>query len=159
MKRITAPFRAQPKMSPGRSKQRVSTVALIKHSRLRNFKQISSMSARLNFWRGAFVLPFAGHGGDMTNQASSTESAKQDPPSGFRRDATPTLFADGLLGGSVEAGVVRLELLARHFDPESKSLSPALVGRIVMPQANLATFVAALVELVKQTTTSKEKNS
>ena len=49
------------------------------------------------------------------------------------------------------AGVVRLELLARHLDPESKSLSPVLVGRLVMPADRFTAFVAALVELVKKT--------
>jgi hypothetical protein len=68
-----------------------------------------------------------------------------------RRDATPTLFVDGLLGGSIEAGVVRLELLARHLDPESKSLNSVLVGRLVMPFDRFPTFVAALSELVKKT--------
>jgi hypothetical protein len=88
----------------------------------------------------------------MTNQSKTRENATPDGSMGLRRDATPTLFADGLLGGSIESGVVRLELLARHFDPESKSLSPALVGRVVMPEANFPAFVQALTALVKQTT-------
>jgi hypothetical protein len=94
-----------------------------------------------------------------TNKSKATENATPGESMSLRRDATPTLFADGLLGGSIESGVVRLELLARHLDPESKSLSPALVGRVVMPEANFATFVAALTELVKQTTGTKPSNS
>jgi hypothetical protein len=76
-------------------------------------------------------------------------------PAAIRRDSTPTLFADGLFGGSVEAGVVRLELLARHFDPESTSLTATLVGRLVMPAEKFAAFVAALTEIVKQTHAAK----
>jgi hypothetical protein len=94
-----------------------------------------------------------------TNQSKAVENATSGESISLRRDATPTLFADGLLGGSIEAGVVRLELLARHLDPESKSLSPALIGRLVMPAANFATFVAALAELVKQTTGTKSSDS
>ena len=78
-----------------------------------------------------------------------------DIPAPLRRDSTPTLFADGLLGGSIESGVVRLELLARQFDAESKSLSSALVGRLVMPAEKFAAFVAALTEIVKKTNTAK----
>jgi hypothetical protein len=76
----------------------------------------------------------------------------------IRRDSTPTLFADGLLGGSIESGVVRLELLARHLDADSKSLSAALVGRLLMPADKFATFVAALVELAKRTEATKPAN-
>jgi hypothetical protein len=94
-----------------------------------------------------------------TNKSKAGENATPGGSMSLRRDATPTLFADGLLGGSIESGVVRLELLARHFDPESKSLSPALVGRVVIPEANFATFVAALAELVKQTAGTKASNS
>lgn len=94
-----------------------------------------------------------------TNKSKARDDATPAESMRLRRDATPTLFADGLLGGSIESGVVRLELLARHLDPESKSLSPALVGRVVMPEANFATFVAALTELVKQTTGTKPSNS
>jgi hypothetical protein len=70
----------------------------------------------------------------------------------IRRDSTPTLFADGLLGGSIESGVVRLELLARQFDAETNALSAALVGRLVMPAEKFANFVAALTEIAKKTT-------
>jgi hypothetical protein len=89
----------------------------------------------------------------MTEQSktNATQVTALDVPTTLRRDATPTLFADGLLGGSIESGVVRLELLARHLDPDSKSLSSALIGRLVMPADRFATFVAALSELVKQT--------
>jgi len=73
----------------------------------------------------------------------------------IRRDSTPTLFADGLLGGSIESGVVRLELLARQFDAETSSLSAALVGRLVMPSEKFAAFVAALTEIVKKTQPAK----
>ena len=68
-----------------------------------------------------------------------------------RRDNTTTIFADGLLGGSIESGVVRLELLARQLDPDTKSISPALVGRLVMPADRFAVFVAALLDLAKKT--------
>jgi hypothetical protein len=68
---------------------------------------------------------------------------------------TPTLFADGLLGGSIESGVVRLELVARHLDADSKSLSPAVVGRLLIPADKFATFVAGLVELVKKSNLTK----
>ena len=78
-----------------------------------------------------------------------------DIPAPLRRDSTPTLFADGLLGGSIESGVVRLELLARQFDAESKSLSSVIVGRLVMPTEKFAAFVAALTEIVKKTHTAK----
>ena len=75
-----------------------------------------------------------------------------------RRDSTPTLFADGLLGGSIESGVVRLELVARHLDADSKSLSAALVGRLLMPADKFPTFVAALVELVKKSEAARPAN-
>ena len=68
-----------------------------------------------------------------------------------RRDNTPTIFADGLLGSSIRSGVVRLELLARHLDPDNRSISPALVGRLVMPADRFAVFVAALLDLAKKT--------
>src|SRR4051812_35093290 len=86
----------------------------------------------------------------MQNKPKSgeTQMMASDVPMTIRRDSTPTLFADGLLGGSIESGVVRLELLARQLDPESKLLSSALVGRLVMPAVKFATFVAALTELV-----------
>lgn len=89
----------------------------------------------------------------MTEQPTKTESlvAPSDVPMVIRRDSTPTLFADGLLGGSIESGVVRLELLARQFDSESKSLNSALVGRLIMPAEKFATFVAALTEIIKKT--------
>ncbi|MBR0850305.1 hypothetical protein JQ543_21350 [Bradyrhizobium diazoefficiens] len=77
-------------------------------------------------------------------------------PKNLRRDATPTIFADGLLGGSIEADVVRLELLARHFDIDSKSLSPAVVGRIVMPAEGFATFVAALAAIANKSAGSRK---
>ena len=86
-----------------------------------------------------------------TNQQSQTQVMASDGAIAVRRDTTPTLFADGLLGGSIESGVVRLELLARHLDPETRSLSPAVVGRLMMPADNFPTFVAALVDLVKKT--------
>ena len=86
-----------------------------------------------------------------TDQKSQAQAIASDGAIAVRRDTTPTLFADGLLGGSIESGVVRLELLARHLDAETKSLSPAVVGRLVMPADNFPTFVAALVELVKKT--------
>ena len=72
----------------------------------------------------------------MTKQSKNTDEPQvmaSDIPAPLRRDSTPTLFADGLLGGSIESGVVRLELLARQFDAESKSLSSVIVGRLVMP--------------------------
>jgi hypothetical protein len=89
-----------------------------------------------------------------TKKADQTQVIASDAPT-VRRDVTPTIFADGMLGGSIESGVVRLELLARHLDPESKSLSAVLVGRLVMPADRFATFVAALVELVKKTQATK----
>jgi hypothetical protein len=94
----------------------------------------------------------------MTKQSKNTDEPQimaSDIPTSIRRDGTPTLFADGLLGGSIESGVVRLELLARQFDTESKSLSSALVGRLVMPAEKFAAFVAALTEIVKKTHTDK----
>ena len=94
----------------------------------------------------------------MTKQSKNTDEPQvmaSDIPTSIRRDSTPTLFADGLLGGSIESGVVRLELLARQFDTESKSLSSALVGRLVMPAEKFAAFVAALTEIVKKTHTDK----
>jgi hypothetical protein len=93
----------------------------------------------------------------MTNQSKTNEPEMpaSDIPTTIRRDSTPTLFADGLLGGSIESGVVRLELLARQFDSESNSLSSALVGRLVMPAEKFATFVAALTEIVKKTHAAK----
>jgi hypothetical protein len=94
----------------------------------------------------------------MTEQSKNTDEPQvmaADIAATIRRDSTPTLFADGLLGGSIESGVVRLELLARQFDPESKSLSSALVGRLVMPAEKFATFVAALAEIVKKTNAAK----
>jgi hypothetical protein len=83
-----------------------------------------------------------------TNAMHDTASAV---PTSLRRDGTPTIFADGLLGGSIEAGVVRLELLARHLDPDTKTLAPALVGRLALPAENFTAFVAALVDLAKKT--------
>jgi hypothetical protein len=77
-------------------------------------------------------------------------------PVTIRRDATPTIFADGLLGGSIESGVVRLELLARHLDPESKSISSAVVGRLVIPAERFAIFVAAVLDLANKTHATKE---
>jgi len=94
----------------------------------------------------------------MTKQAKNTDEPQvmaSDVATTIRRDSTPTLFADGLLGGSIESGVVRLELLARQFDAESKSLSSALVGRLVIPAEKFATFVAALTEIVKKTNAAK----
>ncbi|HEV7881285.1 hypothetical protein [Bradyrhizobium sp.] len=94
----------------------------------------------------------------MTEQSKNTnepQSAASDIPANIRRDSTPTLFADGLLGGSIESGVVRLELLARQFDAESRSLSSAIVGRLVMPAEKFATFVAALTEIVKKANAAK----
>jgi hypothetical protein len=93
----------------------------------------------------------------MTNQTKSGGSEVQGSEASMttRRDSTPTLFADGLLGGSIESGVVRLELVARHLDADSKSLSAALVGRLLMPADKFPTFVAALVELVKKTEAAK----
>lgn len=94
----------------------------------------------------------------MTKQSKNTDEPQvmaSDMPAPIRRDCTPTLFADGLLGGSIESGVVRLELLARQFDTESKLLSSALVGRLVMPAEKFATFVAALTEIVKKTNAAK----
>src|SRR3954467_11877197 len=96
----------------------------------------------------------------MQNQSKSGEAqiVTSDTSMTARRDSTPTIFADGLLGGSIESGVVRLALLARHLDADSKSLSAALVGRLLMPADKFATFVAALVELVKRTEASKPAN-
>src|SRR3954465_3973915 len=93
----------------------------------------------------------------MTNQSKPGGSRVQGSEASMttRRDSTPTLFADGLLGGSIESGVVRLELVARHLDADSKSLSAALVGRLLMPADKFPTFVAALVELVKKTEAAK----
>lgn len=90
----------------------------------------------------------------MANQPKNNEPQPVSSTQ-IRRDSTPTIFADGLLGGSIDAGVVRLELLARHLDADSKSLSAALVGRLVMPADNFAQFVAALTDLVKKTQASK----
>src|SRR4051812_30301704 len=76
-------------------------------------------------------LFYNSQGGAMTNQTKpGSEVQGSEASVTTRRDSTPTLFADGLLGGSIESGVVRLELLARHLDPDSKSLSAALVGRL-----------------------------
>jgi hypothetical protein len=96
----------------------------------------------------------------MTNQTKPGGSEVQGSEASMttRRDSTPTLFADGLLGGSIESGVVRLELVARHLDPDSKSLSAALVGRLLMPTDKFPSFVAALVELVKKTEAAKSAN-
>jgi hypothetical protein len=92
----------------------------------------------------------------MTKQAKNTdEPMASNVATTVRRDSTPTLFADGLLGGSIESGVVRLELLARQFDAETNSLSPALVGRLVMPAEKFANFVAALTEIAKKTSADK----
>jgi hypothetical protein len=93
-----------------------------------------------------------------TNKADQAQVIASGAPMAIRRDVTPTIFADGLLGGSIESGVVRLELLARHLDPESQSISAALVGRLVMPADKFATFVAALLELVKKTHAAKPTN-
>jgi hypothetical protein len=99
----------------------------------------------------------------VTDQSKAGKDHKQSKgsvasgaPMTVRRDTTPTIFADGLLGGSIESGVIRLELLARHLDSDSKSISPALVGRLVMPAENFATFVAALLDLAKKTRAAKE---
>jgi hypothetical protein len=89
-------------------------------------------------------------------KGSETQIMASDAPMTVRRDTTPTIFADGLLGGSIESGVIRLELLARHLDPDSKSISAALVGRLVMPADKFATFVAALLDLAKKTHAAKE---
>jgi hypothetical protein len=107
--------------------------------------------------RKGFFLAFYNLGYWMTKQSKTDEPGilASDIPLAIRRDSTPTLFADGLLGGSVESGVVRLELLARQFDPESKSLNSALVGRLVMPAEKFAAFVAALTEIVKKTHAAK----
>jgi hypothetical protein len=94
----------------------------------------------------------------MANQSKSGAAQGPEAAMIIRRDSTPTLFADGLLGGSIESGVVRLELVARHLDADSKSLSSALVGRLLMPSDKFATFVAALVELVKKTEATKAAN-
>lgn len=90
-----------------------------------------------------------------------SEPINTDPriPAIIRRDGTPSLFADGLLGGSIEAGVVRLELVARQLDAESKSLNTAIVGRLMMPSENFATFVTALVELVKKIEGAKSRTT
>ena len=88
----------------------------------------------------------------MTEQSKTeTQVAALNAPTTLRRDATPTFFADGLFGGFIESGVVRLELLGRHLDLDSKSISSALIGRLVMPADRFAKFVAALSELAKQT--------
>jgi hypothetical protein len=108
--------------------------------------------------RFSWLLLFASWGVAMTKQSKNADEPQvmaSDIPTSIRRDCTPTLFADGLLGGSIESGVVRLELLARQFDTESKSLSSALVGRLVMPAEKFATFVAALTEIVKKTNPAK----
>jgi len=90
--------------------------------------------------------------------ANEPQVTASSAPTMLRRDATPTLFADGLLGGSIEAGVVRLELLARQLDPEIKSLSPAVVGRLMMPTEHFRTFVAALVDLSNKITVAKPQS-
>lgn len=87
---------------------------------------------------------------------SENQIMASDAPASIRRDVTPTIFADGLLGGSIESGVVRLELLARHLDSETKSISPAVVGRLIMPADKFAIFVAALLDLAKKTHATKE---
>src|SRR3954453_22513491 len=88
--------------------------------------------------------------------SKDNEAAASALVNNLRRDATPTIFADSLLGGSIEGGVVRLELLARHFDIDSKSLSPAVVGRIVMPAEGFATFVSALAAIANKSAGSKK---
>lgn len=93
------------------------------------------------------------------SRTSDIEVATSSAPATIRRDATPTIFADGLLGGSIEAGVVRLELLARHLDPETKLLSPALVGRLVLPAENFANFVAALLDIAKKANLAQRPTS
>ena len=93
----------------------------------------------------------------MTTKSTDIEIAASGSPTILRRDTTPTIFADGLLGGSIDAGVVRLELLARHLDAESQSLSPALVGRLVMPVESLTTFVAALAALAGNANGAKKQ--
>jgi hypothetical protein len=93
-----------------------------------------------------------------TKKADQTQVMATDAPTAIRRDVTPTIFADGLLGGSIESGVVRLELLARHLDSETKSLNAALVGRLVMPADRFAAFVAALLELVKKIQAAQTSN-
>ena len=87
---------------------------------------------------------------ESKNAADAVTGSDMQAP--IRRDSTPTLFADGLLGGSIESGVVRLELLARQFDAETNAVSAALVGRLVMPAEKFANFVAALTEIAKKTT-------
>jgi hypothetical protein len=87
---------------------------------------------------------------------SDTQIMALDAPITIRRDTTPTIFADGLLGGSIESGVVRLELLARHLDPENKSISAVVVGRLLIPADKFANFVAALLDLAKKTNATKE---
>jgi hypothetical protein len=86
----------------------------------------------------------------------SRQILASDAPLTIRRDTTPTIFADGLLGGSIESGVVRLELLARHLDPGNKSISSAVVGRLVIPAERFASFVAALLDLANKTHATKE---
>jgi hypothetical protein len=88
--------------------------------------------------------------------SKDNETAASALPKNLRRDATPTIFADGLLGGSIEGGVVRLELLARHFDIDSKSLSAAVVGRLVMPAESFATFVGALAAIANKAGSGKK---
>ncbi len=94
----------------------------------------------------------------MTKQSKNNDEPQvmaSDIPTTIRRDSTPTIFADGLLGGSIESGVVRLELLARQFDAETNALSTALVGRLVMPAEKFVNFVAALTEIAKKTSAAK----
>lgn len=63
------------------------------------------------------------------------------------RDSIPTVFADGLWGGSVTSGVVRMDVFAENFAAGAPSPQPMVVGRLVMPVSRLESFVRGLREL------------
>ncbi len=73
-----------------------------------------------------------------------------------RHDTVATLFADGLFGASVIAGVARLDLFADHFDPGVGGMQPTIVGRLVMPAEKLDGFVRGLGELVSRLQSEKK---
>ena len=65
-------------------------------------------------------------------------------------DPVPTVFADGLHGASVIAGVVRLDLFVERAWPGTASAQPMIVGRLALPAARLELFARALNELVQK---------
>ncbi len=76
-----------------------------------------------------------------------------------KHDTVPTLFADGLFGASVSAGVARLELFADQFDPATGAMQPTIVGRLTMPAEKLEAFVRGMTELVQQLANQKKQKS